>query len=105
MSDIQATPSRMNPLVAVAAVAVTLFSLVGMGVMTGVIPTSKTTQQEASPVTAATPAMPAPAPAPAAPPVVAAAPAPAPAPAAPAPAPAVKAPVVAQAPAPAPRPR
>ncbi len=34
------TPSRVSPIVAIAAVAVTLFSAVGIGVMTGIIPSS-----------------------------------------------------------------
>jgi len=38
MSD---TRSRINPLVAVAAVSVTLFSLIGVAVMTGLVPTSR----------------------------------------------------------------
>lgn len=95
MSETQAAPARMNPLVAVAAVAVTLFSLVGMGVMTGVIPTSNTTSQQPAPVAAVatvTPVAPTP-PAPAATPApVAVAPAPA----------AVSAPAPTSTPAPAP---
>ncbi len=35
------TSSKMNPLVATAAIAVIIFSAVGVGVMTGVIPSSK----------------------------------------------------------------
>lgn len=35
------TQTRMNPLIAAAAVAVIIFSAVGVGVMTGVIPSSK----------------------------------------------------------------
>ncbi len=34
------TKSKMHPLIAIAAVAITLFSLVGVGMMTGVIPSS-----------------------------------------------------------------
>ena len=33
-------PSKINPLVAIAAVSVTVFSLVGIGVLTGVVPSS-----------------------------------------------------------------
>jgi outer membrane lipoprotein SlyB len=33
-------PGKINPLVAIAAVSVTVFSLVGIGVMTGVVPSS-----------------------------------------------------------------
>ena len=35
------TSSKINPLVATAAIAVIIFSAVGVGVMTGVIPSSK----------------------------------------------------------------
>ncbi len=42
MSETQSieTKSKMHPLIAIAAVAVTLFSLVGVGVMAGLIPSS-----------------------------------------------------------------
>lgn len=33
-------PSKINPLVAIAAVSVTVFSLVGVGIMTGLVPSS-----------------------------------------------------------------
>jgi outer membrane lipoprotein SlyB len=33
-------PSKINPLVAIAALSVTVFSLVGIGVMTGIVPSS-----------------------------------------------------------------
>ncbi len=45
------TPSRINPIVAIAAVSLIIFSAVGVGVMTGVIPSSlsKTDDQAAKP--------------------------------------------------------
>ncbi len=39
------TNSKMNPLIATAAVAVIIFSAVGVGVMTGVIPSSKSSNE------------------------------------------------------------
>lgn len=44
------TQTRMNPLIAIAAIAVIIFSAVGVGVMTGVIPSSfsKNEQQAAA---------------------------------------------------------
>jgi outer membrane lipoprotein SlyB len=33
-------PSKINPLVAIAALSVTVFSLIGIGVMTGIVPSS-----------------------------------------------------------------
>jgi outer membrane lipoprotein SlyB len=48
--------AKMNPLVGIAAVSVTLVSLVGVGVMTGFIPTKSDKAPAASPVTAAAPA-------------------------------------------------
>jgi outer membrane lipoprotein SlyB len=57
--------SRMNPLVATAAIAVIIFSAVGVGVMTGVIPSSKSSngaltvvdgKMTPAPQTSATPA-------------------------------------------------
>jgi len=47
------TQSRSNPLVAIAAIAVIIFSVVGVGVMTGYIPSSKSTP--AAPEAVATP--------------------------------------------------
>lgn len=41
------TPSKTSPIVAIAAVAVILFSGVGIGVMTGVIPSSRSTESPA----------------------------------------------------------
>lgn len=62
MSD---TPSRINPLIAVAAVSVTLFSLVGIGVMTGLVPSSfSQNAQNAEPRSPETARTAAPAPAP-----------------------------------------
>lgn len=46
---------NMHPLVAVAAVSVILFSLVGMGAITGLIPTSHSQSAATSPVSAAEP--------------------------------------------------
>lgn len=40
MSEVQ---SKVSPIVAIAAVAVIIFSVIGVGVMTGVIPSSKST--------------------------------------------------------------
>jgi outer membrane lipoprotein SlyB len=47
------TSSRINPIVAIAAVSVIIFSAVGVGVMTGIIPSSisKTDDQAAKPET------------------------------------------------------
>jgi len=59
----EAQANKINPLVAIAAVSIIIFSAVGIGVMTGVIPSSKSEQATAVPVTAA----PAPAPQTAAP--------------------------------------
>jgi outer membrane lipoprotein SlyB len=53
------TKNKMHPLIAIAAIAVTLFSLAGLGVMTGFIPTSNSSEQlkrEAEAKAAATPA-------------------------------------------------
>lgn len=44
---------RINPLVAIAAVSVILFSLVGVGVMTGLIPNSSSKSSESALVTTA----------------------------------------------------
>lgn len=44
---------RINPLVAIAAVSVILFSLVGVGVMTGLIPNSSSKTSESALVTTA----------------------------------------------------
>lgn len=44
MSEAQASSSRVSPIVAIAAVAVIIFSVVGVGVMTGIIPSSKSTE-------------------------------------------------------------
>jgi len=59
MSD---TSTKMNPLIATAAVAVIIFSAVGVGVMTGVIPSSKSSSEMPAEMTAntAVPAPPAP---------------------------------------------
>ena len=48
------TQGRSNPLIAIAAVAVIIFSAVGVGVMTGVIPSSisKNAEQQAAPAPA-----------------------------------------------------
>jgi outer membrane lipoprotein SlyB len=54
--------SKINPLIATAAIAVTLFSAVGIGVMTGVIPSSRSSPEALS--QADTKAAPAPVPAP-----------------------------------------
>jgi outer membrane lipoprotein SlyB len=70
----EAQANKINPLVAIAAVSIIIFSAVGVGVMTGVIPSSKS-DQSAVPVTAA------PTPAPQAAATPAAAPAPASSPA------------------------
>lgn len=43
------TSSKMNPLVATAAVALIIFSAVGVGVMTGVIPSSKSSSEVPAP--------------------------------------------------------
>lgn len=43
------TSSRMNPLIATAAVAVIIFSTVGIGVMTGVIPSSRSANDALTP--------------------------------------------------------
>jgi outer membrane lipoprotein SlyB len=59
------TTNKINPLVAIAAVSVILFSAVGVGVMTGIIPSSKSEQAPAAPAPQAA-ATPAPAPEPAA---------------------------------------
>lgn len=40
--------SKINPLVAIAAVAVTVFSLVGIGIMTGLVPNSFSKNSESS---------------------------------------------------------
>lgn len=73
---VEAQTSKINPLVAIAAVSVIIFSAVGVGVMTGVIPSSKSEQAAApTPTTAAAPA---PAATPAAAPASEAAPAEAP---------------------------
>lgn len=48
--------TKMNPLVGIAAVSVTLVSLVGIGVMTGFIPTKSDNAPATSPVTAVAPA-------------------------------------------------
>ncbi len=47
------TSSKMNPLIATAAVAVIIFSAVGVGVMTGVIPSSKSSSADVPGQTAA----------------------------------------------------
>ena len=46
------TTTRMHPLIAIAAVSVTLFSLVGIGAVTGLIPTS---HSQTAPIQAAAP--------------------------------------------------
>lgn len=48
----EAQTNKMSPLVAIAAVSIIIFSAVGVGVMTGVIPSSKS-EQSAAPVSAA----------------------------------------------------
>ncbi|MDB5812485.1 MAG: hypothetical protein JWN94_4607 [Betaproteobacteria bacterium] len=53
-----AQTSKINPLVAVASVAVIIFSAVGVGVMTGVIPSSKSANDSLSKVEPATNAAP-----------------------------------------------
>lgn len=45
------TQSRSNPLIAIAAIAVIIFSVVGVGVMTGYIPSSKSTTEAPQAVT------------------------------------------------------
>lgn len=67
------TPSRLHPLIKLAAVSVSLFSLVGIGVLTGVIPTKSANPPEAATTVAAVPAA---APIPTTPPTPAAAPVP-----------------------------
>jgi outer membrane lipoprotein SlyB len=57
MSETSET-AKMNPLVGIAAVSVTVASLVGVGVMTGFIPTKSDKAPAASPVTATAPAAP-----------------------------------------------
>jgi outer membrane lipoprotein SlyB len=42
--------TRMNPLIATAAIAVIIFSAVGVGVMTGMIPSSKSSNDALTPV-------------------------------------------------------
>lgn len=56
------TQSRTNPLIAIAAVAVIIFSAVGVGVMTGIIPSSvsRSTEVQAPPKTEAAKTEPAP---------------------------------------------
>jgi len=49
----QEEAKRINPLVAIAAVSVILFSLVGVGVMTGLIPNSSSKSSESALVTTA----------------------------------------------------
>ena len=58
------TQSRLNPLLATAAIAVIIFSAVGVGVMTGLIPSSmsKSSEVQAQADTAKTEPVPAPAP-------------------------------------------
>src|SRR5262245_25489321 len=47
-----ASPRKsIHPLVAIAAIAVIIFSAVGIGAITGVIPTSKSNQQSVSSIT------------------------------------------------------
>ena len=48
--------AKMNPLVGIAAASVTLVSLVGAGVLTGIIPTKGDKAPAATPVTATAPA-------------------------------------------------
>lgn len=91
--------SKTNPIIVIAAIAVTVFSAVGIGVMTGIIPSSFSRGGDAQLAQTTEPAK-APAPAPAAPqaqpaptPQVAAAPAPRPRAAAPAPEPVAQEPV------------
>ena len=48
------TTSKLNPLVATAAVAVIIFSVVGVGVMTGVFPSSKSSNDALTPAGAKT---------------------------------------------------
>ena len=45
-ADMSETTQRMNPLIATAAVAVIIFSAVGVGVMTGLIPSSMSKSAE-----------------------------------------------------------
>jgi len=47
---------RLHPLLTAAAISVTVFSAVGVGVLTGFLPTSRSTTQEIAPLTAAAPA-------------------------------------------------
>jgi len=56
------TSTKMNPLIATAAIAVIIFSAVGVGVMTGVIPSSKSSSEVPAEMSAntAAPATPAP---------------------------------------------
>lgn len=74
------TKTSLHPVLWIAAIAVTLFSLVGIAKLTGLLPGSTTASQAASQTTEAPPAI---ASAPAAPPPPVATPAPAPAAAAP----------------------
>lgn len=72
---VEAQTNKINPLVAIAAVSVIIFSAVGVGVMTGVIPSSKSEQASAPAPAATAAAEPAPAATPAAAPAQEAAPA------------------------------
>jgi outer membrane lipoprotein SlyB len=47
---------RLHPLLTAAAISVTVFSAVGVGALTGFLPTSHSTSQETAPLTAAAPA-------------------------------------------------
>lgn len=57
----QATPTRLHPLLTVAAVSVTVLSAVGVAALTGMIPTSSSTPTQAQLAERAEPAAPAPA--------------------------------------------
>jgi outer membrane lipoprotein SlyB len=62
--NMSVTPIKVSPIVAIAAGSIIVFSAVGVGVMTGLIPSSFSTEQQSEPAQAAVVA---PAPAPAAP--------------------------------------